>query len=158
MADEPERHADSPETGLFGRLPSARPGVRSPRRKAEPPQERPAPAPAAPEVASKQAGEAAGASASQRREPATASRRVRPPDTSGPSSHSPPPTRPKAAEEPTASHGDEPPAAPEAAPGESPGVEDLAWAGITVAAEAATLGVRLLNRALGAVRKPTDPR
>lgn len=30
------------------------------------------------------------------------------------------------------------------------GVEDLAWAGIAVAAEAATLGVRLANRVLGA--------
>jgi hypothetical protein len=38
------------------------------------------------------------------------------------------------------------------------GVEDLAWAGIAVAAEAATLGVRLLSRAVEAVRKPTDRR
>ena len=38
--------------------------------------------------------------------------------------------------------------------GDGPGVEDLAWAGITVAAEAATLGVRLLSRALEAVRGP----
>jgi hypothetical protein len=35
-------------------------------------------------------------------------------------------------------------------------VEDLAWAGITVAAEAATLGVRLLSRAVEVVRKPAD--
>ena len=53
-----------------------------------------------------------------------------------------------------------PPATPEddEGRGESPGVEDLAWAGITVAAEAATLGVRLLSRAVDAVRKPPDPR
>ena len=38
------------------------------------------------------------------------------------------------------------------------GVEDLAWAGIAVAAEAATLGVRLLSRAVEAVRKPADRR
>jgi hypothetical protein len=38
------------------------------------------------------------------------------------------------------------------------GVEDVAWAGITVAAEAATLGVRLLSRAVEAVRKPTERR
>ena len=38
------------------------------------------------------------------------------------------------------------------------GVEDLAWAGIAVAAEAATLGVRLLSRAVEAVRKPPDRR
>ena len=38
------------------------------------------------------------------------------------------------------------------------GVEDLAWAGVAVAAEAATLGVRLLSRAVEAVRKPADRR
>jgi hypothetical protein len=56
--------------------------------------------------------------------------------------------------------------APVAAESETPpdaraehgGVEDLAWAGIAVAAEAATLGVRLLSRAVGAVRKPPDRR
>jgi hypothetical protein len=37
-------------------------------------------------------------------------------------------------------------------------VEDLAGAGVTVAAEAATLGVRLLSRAVEAVRKPADRR
>jgi hypothetical protein len=47
-----------------------------------------------------------------------------------------------------------PESAPEATPGG--GLEDLAWAGITVAAEAATLGVRLVSRALGAVRDATD--
>ena len=48
---------------------------------------------------------------------------------------------------------DPPPAEPEHG-----GVEDLAWAGIAVAAEAATLGVRLLSRAVEAVRKPADRR
>jgi hypothetical protein len=33
------------------------------------------------------------------------------------------------------------------------GIEDVAWAGVTVAAEAATLGVRLVSRALEAVRE-----
>jgi hypothetical protein len=32
-------------------------------------------------------------------------------------------------------------------------MEDVAWAGVTVAAEAATLGVRLFSRALEAVRE-----
>jgi hypothetical protein len=59
------------------------------------------------------------------------------------------------------------PSAPSPAPGpETPpatrtehgGVEDLAWAGVAVAAEAATLGVRLLSRAVEAVRKPADRR
>jgi hypothetical protein len=36
------------------------------------------------------------------------------------------------------------------------GVEDLAWAGVAIAAEAATLGVRLANRAIGAVRGPAE--
>jgi hypothetical protein len=59
----------------------------------------------------------------------------------------PPPARPQTAE----------PEAP-AAGAEPGGVEELAWAGIAVAAEAATLGVRLLSRAVEAVRKPTDRR
>jgi hypothetical protein len=37
-------------------------------------------------------------------------------------------------------------------------VEDLAWTGIAVAAEAATLGVRLLTRAVDAVHRPADRR
>ena len=48
------------------------------------------------------------------------------------------------------------PAAP--ADAEHGGIEDLAWAGVAVAAEAATLGVRLLSRAVEAVRKPADRR
>lgn len=47
-------------------------------------------------------------------------------------------------------------APPARAGAEHGGVEDLAWAGIAVAAEAATLGVRLLSRAVEAVRKPSD--
>jgi hypothetical protein len=35
-------------------------------------------------------------------------------------------------------------------------VEDLAWAGIAVAAQAATVGVRLASRALDAARKSVD--
>ena len=50
------------------------------------------------------------------------------------------------------------PEAPPATGTEHGGVEDLAWAGIAVAAEAATLGVRLLSRAVEAVRKPADRR
>ena len=48
------------------------------------------------------------------------------------------------------------PATPPARGAEHGGVEDLAWAGIAVAAEAATLGVRLMSRALEAVRKPPE--
>ena len=48
------------------------------------------------------------------------------------------------------------PETPPASGDEHGGVEDLAWAGVAVAAEAATLGVRLLSRAVEAVRKPAD--
>jgi hypothetical protein len=129
MSDE--RHPeDGPEEqgSIFGKLPSARPGVRSPRR-----------------AAGKRASEAKRASeppatpAKPRADaPSTASRRPPPP---------PPPPR-----------SDEPePDAPARGHGAG-GVEDVAWAGITVAAEAATLGVRLLSRAVEAVRKPGERR
>lgn len=36
------------------------------------------------------------------------------------------------------------------------GLEELAWAGIAVTAEAATLGVRLMSRALDAARRATE--
>ena len=62
-----------------------------------------------------------------------------------------PPRAPRRAEP-----GDEP---DELADDEQPGgIEDLAWAGVAAAAEAATLGVRLANRALGAVRDTIDRR
>jgi hypothetical protein len=38
------------------------------------------------------------------------------------------------------------------------GLEDLAWAGIAVTAEAATLGVRLFSRAIDAARKAAERR
>jgi hypothetical protein len=37
------------------------------------------------------------------------------------------------------------------------GIDDLAWAGVAIAAEAATLGVRLASRAIEAIRGPTEP-
>ena len=50
-----------------------------------------------------------------------------------------------------------PPAAPEPATGQRiSSVEDLAWAGIAVAAQAATVGVRFASRALEAARKSVD--
>jgi hypothetical protein len=146
MADEDQRDAPSAEGGVFGKLPSTRPGMRSPRRGAESAKAPPAGAPTGPGDEPGQVGEQAPESATERRDPATGSPRVRPPNATGHSSPSSPPTRPETAPEPDAPHA-----------GESPGVEDLAWAGITVAAEAATLGVRLLSRAVEALRKPADP-
>ncbi len=41
---------------------------------------------------------------------------------------------------------------------EGGGLEDLAWAGIATAAEAATIGVRLASRAMEALRETVDRR
>ncbi|MGH2953913.1 MAG: hypothetical protein ACRDK9_07805, partial [Solirubrobacterales bacterium] len=38
------------------------------------------------------------------------------------------------------------------------GIEDVAWAGVAAAAEAATIGVRIANRALDALRDSVDRR
>jgi hypothetical protein len=66
-------------------------------------------------------------------------------------------TKPKPRAEPS----QKPRPAPEAAPGDSRpaaadepggGLEDIAWAGVAAAAEAATLGVRLASRAIEALR------
>jgi hypothetical protein len=118
-----ERESPTPATGdrgVFGNLPSERPGVRSPRR-----------------------GEGKGAKAKgpgRAKSKATAAKAA-----------------PRAAPKPPPRPADPPPRAPEAEePGSDSGrggVEEVAWAGITVAAEAATLGVRLFSRALEAVRE-----
>jgi hypothetical protein len=127
MGDEKQRPDDAEERrSVFGNLPDARPGVRSPRRDRDRSTSRGAAAPAA-----------ARPSRGARRTASSAPRR---------------PAAPAPAEEaPAGSTRDEPAPAPERG-----GVEDLAWAGIAVAAEAATLGVRLLSRAMEAVRKPGD--
>lgn len=122
--DEPQ----AGEPGVFGNLPSARPGVRSPRRESG---KKKGAAEATPKA--KEPKRASGASA----RPAPKQPAARP---SPPPASPPPPRRPA------------PPAAEEGAE-RGGGVEDLAWAGVTVAAEAATLGVRLVSRALEAVRE-----
>ena len=128
MSSQPENPTpESGDRGVFGNLPSERPGVRSPRR-----------------------GEGKGAKAKGAR-PKSA-KAAQPAARAKPRPHTPPeaPPAPRPAR-------DRPPHAPEAEPPESgPGrgsVEEVAWAGITVAAEAATLGVRLFSRALEAVRE-----
>jgi hypothetical protein len=67
----------------------------------------------------------------------------------------PEPRAPQAAERPAP-----PPEAPQ--PSEAPqsggGLEDVAWAGIAAAAEAATIGVRLASRAIEALRGNPGPR
>ncbi|MEK6271898.1 MAG: hypothetical protein AABM42_04540 [Actinomycetota bacterium] len=137
MADQeqippkPETREDADEQGgVFGNLPPRRPAVRSPRRAEA---AGPAAAGATPKAAGRQSRSAQ-------------------PEPSVPRSPRGGPTRPPG-HSPAAEHETPPPAG-----AEHSGVEDLAWAGIAVAAEAATLGVRLLSRAVEAVRKPADRR
>jgi hypothetical protein len=59
-------------------------------------------------------------------------------------------TEPRASTSDRGQGPDEEPTAPE--PEDGGGLEDLAWAGIAAAAEAATIGVRLVSRAMDAVR------
>jgi hypothetical protein len=138
---EDERGGEPPsrQQGVFGRLPGTRPGVRSPRR---------------------QTGEQATDAelVPERSEP-----RGVPKSPTVPSSAGDPPKRHRAEGPPDAS--ETPPGAAGQGGVEEPspqaehgGVEDLAWAGIAVAAEAATLGIRLLSRAMDAVRRPPDGR
>ena len=68
----------------------------------------------------------------------------------------PPPPPPPPPEPPPGAERDEPVVT---APGEGQrinSVEDLAWAGVAVAAQAATVGVRFASRALEAARKSVD--
>lgn len=128
MADEAEEAApdgaEAPE-GVFGNLPSTRPGSRSPRRRGS----------AEPEEAG---AEAAPVQASESTSPE-------------PASHAP--TEANAPEEPEPPQPTADPLAPQ--PGIH-GVEDLAWAGVAVAAQAATAGIRFTSRALEAARKSID--
>jgi hypothetical protein len=149
---EPRKSDDETrDGGVFGKLPSERPGMRSTRRKGRGTKATPTGA-KTPSAKNRQVGgRGSSRTGAARPRSETASPGVRRTDTSGRGSATPPPAQPRVTGEPEAT---EPPDTPEA--GDAPGVEDLAWAGITVAAEAAALGVRLLNRAVGAVRKPTD--
>jgi len=116
--------------GVFGNLPTARPGTRSPRRKpldrggedageAAPPDDRLDPVADAAAVAA-----------------ATAPRRAR--------------------ESESEDEGD---AADETGElRQRAGLEDIAWAGVAAAADAATIGVRLAGRALERLRDGVDPR
>jgi hypothetical protein len=124
---------------IFGKLPNERPGVRSPRRRAESKKagRQPSKAKAVSSRASRD--QRAPRPHSPRAEPASTSRRSTP----RPSS--------RAAARPSTSS--EQQARVESG---GSGIQDVAWAGITVAAEAATLGVRLLGRAVEAVRKPVE--
>jgi hypothetical protein len=131
MAMSDDEQSGSGDPGIFGSLPSSRPGTRSPRRGGDTePAKRKAPTKA------KATKSAPGAAASSSR-----SRQAQPP---------PPPPRTGGA---AADERGKP--TPEAGDGQT-GIEDLAWAGVAAAAEAATLGVRLATRALETVRRAAE--
>ena len=117
MSDDPEPEPVAPERGVFGNLPDARPGTRSPRRDAA----------RAGRKANAAKGSAAKASAAK---PKAAKPEPKPP---------PKRPAPKPAPQPEEPHG-------------GGGLEDIAWAGVAAAAEAATIGVRLASRAIEALR------
>src|SRR5215218_10306113 len=109
MTPEPENpESGSADRGVFGNLPSERPGVRSPRRQDE---------------KRATAGKAAGAKATVAKPSARSrSRPKAPPARPEPRRASPPPAPP----EPPASEAPSEPAS------QGRGIEDVAWAGVTV--------------------------
>jgi hypothetical protein len=128
---EPEDSPESPpgDSGLFSQLPSTRPGTRSPRRDSTAAGKRP------PAKSSKPAAMRAAAARPAQPKPRATSKTGDAPARE--------PGRPSATTDPGS--------------GDAPSqLEELAWAGIAVTAEAATLGVRLIGRAFEAARKATD--
>jgi hypothetical protein len=131
--DRPGDQRDAPRDGVFGNLPDSRPGTRSPRRDG-----------------------ASGKGAAPGTPGAKTARARTKPKPSRPAPRRPAPAKPRASSEP-AEPGPER-SAPEGEPPSAGGLEDLAWAGVAAAAEAATIGVRLASRAMEALRKPVDRR
>ncbi len=113
---------------MFGNLPDSRPGTRSPRRRSGKDS-----APAKAKKTGSSGAQAKGARTTPKPAP------------------KPPSGAPR--RQPTGQPADAPqPAQPGTRPDGIGSVEDLAWAGVAAAAEAATLGVRLAGRALDALR------
>jgi hypothetical protein len=128
MGESDQGETGPEQGGVFGNLPRSRPGTRSPRRQ-------------------RASGRPPGGGA-ELTEPL--------PEPAVPSQ--PEPTPPL---EPAAPHAEAPPSKPdlEAEPDrEGNGLEDLAWAGVAAAAEAATIGVRLASRAMEALRDSVERR
>jgi hypothetical protein len=124
--DRPSEQPDAGQGGVFGNLPDSRPGTRSPRRRTA-------------------AGE----------RPASA---TPPAGARAPKPDPPPQAAPKREPSPDAARRPSEPSRPDEAqaPEDRHGLEDLAWAGVAAVAEAATLAVRLISRAMEAVHKPAD--
>ena len=133
MSDDVETGSGgSGDPGIFGSLPSSRPGTRSPRRSGD--------------------GDAKASKAKARRAERAKPAAARPAaEAKARQAHPPPP--PKAKPKPSAGEPEQP--GPKADDGQT-GIEDLAWAGVAAAAEAATLGVRLATRALETVRRAAE--
>jgi hypothetical protein len=129
MSDDEQSGSDDP--GIFGSLPSSRPGTRSPRRAGDS------------EPAKRKATAKAKATKSTRTAAASGSK----------AKQAPPPPPPPPATGPAKHERDQP--TPKPGDGQT-GIEDLAWAGVAAAAEAATLGVRLATRALETVRRAAE--
>ena len=123
MSDDPDHEPETvaPERGVFGNLPDARPGTRSPRRD----------------------------SARAGRKADTAKASAAKPKAAKPKAAKPGPQTPR--ERPAPKPPREPAPRPEEPQGGG-GLEDIAWAGVAAAAEAATIGVRLASRAIEALR------
>jgi hypothetical protein len=130
MNAQPPEDSHAEQGSVFGKLPASRPGSRSPRRDGA------AKAKAKTSKAKADPSEA-------RAEPAGRTSKPRPTPT--------PRSRPAPKPPPE-------PAAGQPQQGQAGGLDDLAWAGVAAVAEAATIGVRLANRALGALRDSVDRR
>jgi hypothetical protein len=143
MSDDPTgpRSPDDAEQGsVFGKLPGSRPGTRSPRRASATTGKRAKSGPKQARTAKPRARTAKPAAARSAAK-ATAARTAAKP------------ARPRAAPRSEAEPPDERTRGrPEPAEREGGGLEEIAWAGVAAAAEAATIGVRLASRAIEALR------
>lgn len=129
MSEQPPGEEERAQGSVFGNLPESRPGRRSPRRdKGKAQRSSGGPGKAASRPSRPAAAGKARVTAGKARTTADEAR-----------------SRPQSQTEPARPH-------PEAEPEPSGGLEEIAWAGVAAAAEAATLGVRLANRALEALR------
>ncbi len=126
---------DSPQ-GVFGNLPHSRPGARSPRRDAT-----------RARAAERGGRSTARAAPEQKGPPGAAAQQTDPLSDAARALRDSEPQREGAG-----------PDAPEPDMHGGGGLEDVAWAGVAAAAEAATIGVRLATRALEAMRDAVDRR